>query len=76
MEKTLRIRLFQSTAGRDFAYGKGENDVPEERAREFIRAGLAELVEPSKGLSTAQAPHQTAEKGISQQAKAAEKRNK
>ena len=74
MEKTLRIRLFQSAAGRDFAYGKGENDVPEERAREFIRAGLAELVEPPKGASTAQAPHQTAEKAVSPAAKKAEKR--
>ncbi len=73
MEKTIKILLFDSLAGRGFAYGKGENDVPEHLAAEWVKIGLAEYVNPPQ-TKTAQGPHQTAEKAISAQAKTTEKR--
>lgn len=71
MEKLVKIRLFDSTAGKDFAYGKGENEVPESRAREFVACGLAEYMDAPKAATK---PHEASERAISQQAKKAEKR--
>ena len=68
MEKMVKIILFESVAGRDFAYGKGENDVPESLARELIRAGHAQ---PS---DTATLPYQKTEKATSNAAQTSEKR--
>lgn len=68
MEKTVKIILFESVAGRDFAYGKGENEVPEALARELIRAGHA------RPLDIAALPHQKAEKATSKAAQTSEKR--
>ena len=78
MSKTLRIRLFQSIAGLNFSYGKGEQDMPEEQARQFIREGIAELVEPAKHDTpkVAAKPHETAEHAISPAATHSEKRKK
>lgn len=66
MEKTVKILLYDSVAGLGFAYGKGENEIPAERAAEFVRAGLGEYI--------GQKPSDVSEKAISQQAKKAEKR--
>lgn len=64
-----KILLYDSVAGLNFAYAKGENDnVPEKIAADLVKAGLAEYV------GAAKAPYQTAEKAISPQAKKAEKR--
>lgn len=72
MEKTVKIRLFNSVVGTGFAYGKGENDLPESLARDFVASGLGEyVVEPPK---IATKPHERAENAASQQAKKAEKR--
>lgn len=71
MQKLVKILLFDSTAGRGFAYGKGENDVPEDQARKFVSEGIARYIDQPK---TAQAPHQTAEKATNPKAKTAEKR--
>lgn len=68
MEKTVKILLLQSVAGRSFAYGKGENDVPESLAASLVKSGLAEYI------GSAKKPHETAERAISQQAKKSEKR--
>jgi len=68
MEKTVKILLFESVAGRGFAYGKGENDVPEKIASDLVKARLAEYVGP------AALPHQKAEKATSKAAGAADKR--
>lgn len=71
MEKTLKVLLYDSLAGKDFAYGKGENDIPESRAREFVAAGLGEFVGAQKPGTK---PHELAEKAISEKAAKAEKR--
>lgn len=68
MEKMVKIILFESVAGRDFAYGKGENEIPESLALELIRAGHG------RPLDTAALPHQKAEKATSKAAAASEKR--
>lgn len=64
MEKTIKVLLFDSVAGRGFAYGKGENDIPESIARDLIKSGLAAIV-GQKASETAEkpaSPAQTAEK--------------
>ena len=63
-----KILLYDSIAGLHFAYAKGENEVPDKLAAEWVKCGLAEYI------GAAKSPHQTAEKAISQQAKKAEKR--
>lgn len=63
-----KILLKESIAGLNFAYAKGENEVPDQLATEWVKVGLAEYI------GAAKTPHQTAEKAISQQAKKAEKR--
>lgn len=68
MEKTVKFRLFDSIAGRDFAYGKGEIDLPADRAAQFASEGLGEYVD------TAALPHQKAEKATSKAAQTSEKR--
>lgn len=68
MEKLVKFRLFESVAGRDFAYAKGENELPADRAAQFASEGLGEHVD------TAALPHQKAEKATSKAAGAAEKR--
>lgn len=73
MEKTVKILLFDSLAGRGFAYGKGENDVPEHLAAEWVKIGLAEYVNPPQ-TKTATKPSDHSEKAISSAAKKAEKR--
>lgn len=67
MQKLVKIRLFDSTAGRGFAYGKGENEVPEEQARQFVSEGIAEYIDQAK---TATKPNERAEKPQSPAAKA------
>lgn len=64
MEKTIKIMLSESVAGRGFAYGKGENDVPETIARDLIAAGLARLVgaKPSDQAEKPVSPAKKAEK--------------
>lgn len=78
MEKTVKIILFDSLAGRDFAYGKGENEVPEHLAAEWVAKGLGEYVgakpSPLEGGKGGEKPHELAERAISPQAKKAEKR--
>lgn len=79
MEKTVKIHLFDSLAGRDFAYGKGENDVPPHLAAEWVAKGLGEYVggakpSPLEGGKGGEKPSELAEKAISPQAKKAEKR--
>ena len=44
MEKTIKVLLFDSVAGRGFAYGKGENDIPESIARDLIKSSLAAII--------------------------------
>jgi len=40
--KTIRVRILASLAGPGYSYGKGfEGDVPEELAKDLIRAGHA-----------------------------------
>ena len=70
MVKTVKIRLFDSLAGIGFAYGKGENDVQEQLAAQFVKEGLAEYV----GAPTAAKPSDLTEKAISKAAKTAQKR--
>lgn len=69
MSKLVTVILKQSLVGTGFAYGKGQNDVPEQLAIEWVRVGLAEY-------PGAKPPHALAETRPSPQAKAAEKRNK
>lgn len=68
MEKTVNILLFESVAGRGFAFGKGENEVPEKIAADLVKAHLAEYI------GAAAQPHQKAEKATSKAAQNAEKR--
>ena len=68
MSKLVTIRIFDSLAGKDFAYAKGVNEVPEHLAAEWVRVGLAEYA------GAAQLPNQAAETRPSGQAKKAEKR--
>lgn len=68
MIKLVTIRIFDSLAGKDFAYAKGINEVPEHLAAEWVRVGLAEYPEGAKK------PVETAETRPSTQAKKAEKR--
>ena len=72
MENTVKIRLFDSTVGNDFAYGKGINDVPADRAAILVRDGLAEYVEAQP--KTAAKPSDLSEKATSKPAAKAEKR--
>ena len=76
MEKTVKIRLFESVAGTDFAYGKGENEVPADRAAEFVRAGLGEYIGAGLGeyIGAAAKPSDLSEKATSKKAAKAEKR--
>lgn len=67
MSKLVKVLLFDSVAGRGFAYGKGENDLPEDKAAEFVAAGLAEYI-------TAPKPSDLAEKRPALTAAKAEKR--
>ena len=67
MEKLVRVLLLNSVVGTGFAYGKGENDIPESIARDLIKSGLAAIV--------GQKPSETAEKPASP-AQSAEKRKK
>ncbi len=71
MEKLVKIRLFDSTAGTGFAYGKGENEIPESLAKRFVASGLGEYIGEPKQAPT---PANLAERAVSQQAKKAEKR--
>lgn len=70
-----KILLYDSIAGLHFAYAKGENEVPDKLAAEWVKCGLAEYIGAAKkspidgGRGV-----ETAEKAISQQAKKAEKR--
>jgi len=66
MEKTVKIRLFSSVAGTNYAFGKGEIDVPEHIARELVKAGHAEYV--------GQKPSDRAENALSPKAQKREKR--
>ncbi len=67
MEKTVKILLFESVAGLGFAFGKGENEVPEKLAADLVKSGLAEYPGAKK-------PSDLAETRPSPQAKKAEKR--
>lgn len=67
MANLVKVLLFDSVAGLGFAYGKGENDLPEDKAAEFVAAGLAEYITTPK-------PSDLAEKATSKQATRAEKR--
>ncbi len=67
MQKLVKIVLFDSTAGRGFAYGKGENEVPEDQARQFVSEGIARYVDQP---NTAAKPNERAEKPVSPAAKA------
>ena len=73
MEKLVKVRLFHTLAGLGFAYPKGENEMPADRAAQFVSEGIAEYVDPPQ-TKTAQAPPQTTEKAVSAAAKTAEKR--
>ena len=55
MEGTIKIQALDSMVGNDFVYGKGGiYDVPEDRAKDLIKAGLAIAVSPAKqGKETA-----------------------
>lgn len=71
MQKLVKIVLFDSTAGRGFAYGKGENEVPEDQARQFVSEGIAQYVDQP---NTAAKPSDLTQKATSKQAANAEKR--
>ena len=64
MENTIKVLLLDSVAGRGFAYGKGENDIPESIARDLIKAGLAVIIgqKTSETAEKSASPTQTAEK--------------
>lgn len=67
MPNLVKVLLFDSVAGLGFAYGKGENEIPEDRAAEFVAAGLGQYI-------TAPKPSDLSEKATSKQAARAEKR--
>lgn len=69
MSKLVSVILKDSIAGLNFAYAKGENEVPEHLAAEWVRVGLAEYP------GAAKKPADLAETRPSTQAKKAEKRN-
>ena len=71
MEKTVKVLLYDSLAGTNFAYGKGENDIPESLAKRLVADGLGEYVGAPK---TAAKPSDLAETRPSTAAKKAEKR--
>jgi len=64
----MKIKLNTSVVGGDYTYAAGEEvDAPEERAKDLVKAGHAEIVEQSSGAKSA-------EKATSKQAANAEKR--
>lgn len=64
----VKILLKESVAGLNFAYAKGENEVPDQLAAEWVRCGLAEYI------GAAKKPSDLAETRPSPQAKKSEKR--
>lgn len=64
----VKILLKQSVVGTGFSYGKGENEVPDKLAAEWVKCGLAEYI------GAAKKPSDLAETRPSPQAKKSEKR--
>lgn len=68
LKMSMKIKLLTSVVSSDYNYAAGQEvDAPEERAKDLIRAGHAELLESSAGAKSA-------EKATSKAAAAAEKR--
>lgn len=67
----VKILLKESVAGLNFAYAKGENEVPDKLAAEWVKCGLAEYIGAANLSAVASAK---AETRPSPQAKKAEKR--
>ena len=55
MNSLIEIRALDSCVGNEFVYAKGGvYFAPEDRAKDLVKAGLAELVNPAKpGIETA-----------------------
>lgn len=55
MSKTIKIKVLDSVAGKDFAYGRGFiGEVPEGIAKDLIKGGLAvEAGTPKRETATA-----------------------
>ena len=53
----IKIRVLDSCVGTDFVYAKGGiYDAPDERAKDLIKGGLAELAAPQVKPERAEAP--------------------
>lgn len=57
----MKVLLLDSVVGSDingqYQYGKGINDVPDDRAKELIKCGHAEIVEVNQQTSKATVQH-------------------
>lgn len=62
MSATMKIRALDSMVGEGFVYAKGGiYDAPEARAKELVRAGLAEYAGPAAAKQI-ETPEQKTEK--------------